>query len=747
MSISTPKGEMGQRLSNSANLRSSGFPRILKMLAAMLCAGFLPVSSQLNAKTTLDLSISPRTAVLTPILRQLFTATGGSGGTLTWEVDGVPGGSPATGTITAVGLYSPPVTTGIHTVTAADEFQSSAATVYVSNYPGTFMRDVDMLRTGLNDRETVLTPANINATHFGKLFSYAIDGVSDASPLYVPNVNIPGQGAHNVVYVATEHDSVYAFDADGSSAGPLWHVSFLGPGVTSVPADDVASDDISPEIGITGSPVIDPATNTLYVVAKTKEVSGGTTTYVHRLHALNATTGMEKPGGPVVIQASVPGTGVGGNGSIVPFISLRENQRPALLLTNGVVYVAFASHGDVLPYHGWVLGYRASDLQQVLAYADTADGSQGGIWQGADSLATDATGNLYVVTGNGTFDANTGGRDYGDSIMRLSASGIVLDYFTPHDQAHLNTKDLDLGAGGPTLLPDQPGPHPHVAVAAGKNGTIYVVDRDNMGGFRPADDSQIVQSLVSVFPINYRAPVYWNGHLYFSADLDHIKSFQVTSGLLSTAPTSQSALFVNFPGATLRPSANGTDNGILWAIERIDAPLVPMPGVLHAFDASNLGIELYNSTQAPNNRDGLDFAAKWSAPLVANGKVFVATNSSLNAFGLLPDVDTPGTVGTPPQITAIAVSGLNGTSATISWTTDKPADSQVDYGSTSSYGSTTMLASALVTAHSVTLLGLTNGATYHYRVKSRDAAGRLEISLDNSFSSVKKRAGQITSQD
>ena len=713
----------------------------------MLCACFLAVSSQLAAPVTAELSINPRTVVLTPILTQLFTATGGSGGSVTWEVDGLPGGSSATGTITAGGLYSPPATAGIHTVTVADEFQSSVATVYVSNYPGTFMRDLDMLRTGLNDRETVLTPANVNATHFGKLFSYQIDGVSDASPLYVPNVNIPGQGAHNVVYVATEHDSVYAFDADGLSSSPLWYLSFLGPGVTSVPASDVASDDISPEIGITGSPVIDPVTNTLYVVAKTKEVSGGETTYVHRLHALNAATGVEKFGGPVVINASVPGTGVGGNGSVVPFISLRENQRAALLLTNGVVYIVFASHGDVLPYHGWVLGYRASDLQQVLAYADTPDGSQGGIWQGGDSLATDATGNLYFATGNGTFDVNTGGRDYGDSIMKLSPAGIVLDYFTPHDQDHLNTTDLDLGSGGTTLLPDQPGSHPHLAVTSGKNGTIYVVDRDNMGHFRSTDDSQIVQSLVSVFPINYRAPVYWNSHLYFSADLDPIKSYQITNGLLSTLPTSQSSFSVNFPGAMLRPSANGSSSGILWAIQRIDAPLPPMTGVLHAFDASNLGIELYNSTQAPNSRDGIDFAAKWSAPLVANGKVFVATNSSLNAFGLLPGVDTPGTGGTPPQITAIAVSDITATSATITWMTDKLADSQVDYGSTSSYGSTTMLDPTLVTIHIVTLIGLRNGTTYHYRVKSRDTSGNLAISPDNSFSSLKKRGGQVTSQD
>jgi hypothetical protein len=560
-------------------------------------------------------------------------------------VDGVPGGSPDTGTITSGGLYSPPAIAGVHTVTVADQFQSAAATVFISNYPGTFTRDIDTLRTGLNDREIVLAPGNVNAIQFGRLFSYAIDGVSDASPLYVSSVNIPGQGAHNVVYVATEHDSVYAFDADGLSTNPLWQVSFLGPGVTPVPPDDTGECcDISPEIGITGSPVIDPASGTLFVVAKTKEVSGATTTYVHRLHALDLTTGVEKLGGPVAIQASVPGRGAGGNGSLVSFISLRENQRAALSLSNGVVYIAFAAHGDVPPYHGWVLGYRASDLAQVLAYAATPDGSDGGIWQSGDGLATDAAGNLYFVTGNGTFNANTGGRDYGDSIMKLSPAGIVLDYFTPHDQDYLNTNDLDLGSGGTTLLPDQPGPHPHLAITAGKNGTIYSVDRDNMGGFLSADDSQIVQSLVNAFPGgtkntgNFKAPVYWNGHLYFSADADYIKSFQLSSGLLSVLPTSRSSLIVNYPGATLRVSANGISNGILWAVERID---FNQSGVLHAFDATNLGTELYNSTQAPNNRDGIGYAAKWSAPLVANGRVFVATNSALTAFGLLSEVITP----------------------------------------------------------------------------------------------------------
>ena len=273
---------------------------------------------------------------------------------------------------------------------------------------GVFTYHNDNMRTGENLNETVLTPANVNSSTFGKLFSYPIDGLAIASPLYVAGVNIPGQGIHNVVYVATEHDSVYAFDADGLSSTPLWQVSFINPaaGITPVPAADTGeTGDIPNEIGITGTPVIDPTTGTLYVVAATKEVVGSTTNYVQRLHALDITTGAEKFGGPVVIQASVPGTGDGASGGQVPFNALRENQRTGLLLTNGVVYFGFASHGDVEPFHGWVLGYNATTLEQVLVYNDTANGSDGGIWMNGDGLATDSTGNLYFITGNGTFDA------------------------------------------------------------------------------------------------------------------------------------------------------------------------------------------------------------------------------------------------------------------------------------------------------------------------------------------------------
>ena len=290
-----------------------------------------------------------------------------------------------------------------------------SATVYITNFAGSFTRDYDKLRTGANLSESVLTPANVNSTQFGKLFSYALDGVANASPLYVANVNIPGQGFHNVIYVATEHDSVYAFDADGLSPNPLWKVSFINPagGITtfspSGDAGDCCPSDMVGEAGITGTPVIDPSTGTLYVSAETKEVSGATTNFVHRLHALDITSGAEKVGGPVVIQATIPGQGDGSSGGQLPFSPLHQNQRAALLLNNGVVYIAWAAHADQPPYHGWIMGYDASTLKQVMVYCSTPNGGQGGIWQSGDGLATDSTGRIYFVTGNGGFNVDQGG--------------------------------------------------------------------------------------------------------------------------------------------------------------------------------------------------------------------------------------------------------------------------------------------------------------------------------------------------
>ena len=591
---------------------------------------------------TSGFSISPRTAVLTFNQTQQFTATQGFGN-VSWLVDGFVGGNATVGTITTAGLYAPPGTVGSHVVTATtDQQQSANANVYVTNYNGTFTYHNDNLRTGQNVNETVLTPANVNQAQFGKLFSYSLDGIALASPLYVANVSIPGKGSHNVVYVATEHDTVYAFDADGLGGSPLWKVSFLTNGATTVPCADVGGcGDISVEIGITGTPVIDQASGTLYVVAKTKENNN----YVQRLHALDITTGAEKFGGPVVLAGSVPGNGSGSSGGRVPFDPLLENQRPGLLLSSGVVYIGFGSHNDTPPWHGWVLGYNATTLQQVSIYNTTPNGNGGGIWQGGGGLATDATGNLYFTTSNGTFDANTGGLDYGDTVEKLSPSGTAVDYFTPYDQQNDDVNNLDLGAGGPVLLVDQQnGPFPHELITAGKSGTIYVVNRDNMGHYNPSNDNQIIQSLPGILPHgdqeigNFSTPVYFNGYVYYGAVNDHLKAFQLTNGLLSASPTSQSAVIYPIRGASFAISSSGTTNGILWALQNNGQSPdndIGAPGVLFAYDATNLSNELYNSAQA-GSRDTLDFAAKFSIPLIANGKVFISGQSQLTAFGLLP---------------------------------------------------------------------------------------------------------------
>ena len=576
-------------------------------------------------------SVSPRVAALTFTRTQQFTASSGS---VTWSVDGVTGGSATLGTISASGLYTPPNATGTHTVTATLSSQTASATVYITNYPGTFTYHNDNSRTGQNLNETVLTLSNINQNQFGRLFSYALDGIAFASPLYVANVSIPSQGFHNLVYVATEHDSVYAFDADGLSATPLWHVSFLGSGVTTVPCADTGEcGDIPTEIGITSTPVIDSTSGTMYVVAKTKE---GSSSWVQRLHALDITSGAEKFGGPVVLQASVSGSGDGASGGNVVFDALRENQRAGLLLNNGVVYLGFAAHGDQHPWHGWVLGYNATTLQQTMVYNVSPDGYGGGIWQSGGGMATDSTGNIFFSTGNGDFSANTGGRDYGDTVLKLSPGGSVVDYFAPHDQANLESLDLDLASAGPVLLLDQPGPTPHLLITAGKGGTIYVINRDNMGHFQPGSDNQIIQSLPGVLPNgtldqgNFSAPVFFSSHVYFAAVNDALKAFQWSSGLLSAIPSSQSSATYQNRGGSFAISANGSTDGILWAIQDNN----PGNGVLHAYDASDLANELYNSSQA-GSRDALDVASKFNIPLVANGKVFVASNGQLTAFGLL----------------------------------------------------------------------------------------------------------------
>jgi hypothetical protein len=575
--------------------------------------------------------VTPGLSVLTFTGTQQFAA---GPGTVTWSVDGVAGGSSSVGTITSGGLYTPPSAVGTHVVTATTSTQSATATVYVSNYAGSYTFHEDNMRSGQNLNETVLTLSNVNQAQFGQLFTYPLDGLSYGSPLYVANVNIPGQGYHNVVYVATEHDSVYAFDADGLTTTPLWHTTFLKSGVTSVPCGSLCND-IPTEFGVTGTPVIDPTSNTLYVVAYTLEG----TNYVQRLHALDITTGADKFGGPVVIQASVSGTAGDSVDGVLTFNPFQENQRPALLLSNGVVYISWGSHEDNAPWHGWIMGYEynGTTLVQTMVYCTTPDGVDGGIWATGGPGADSTTGDLFFTTGNGDFNVNTGGVDYGDSVLKVSPAGSAVDYFTPYNQAAMQTGNLDFASAGPTLLVNQPGTYPHLLVAAAKLGTIFVLNRDNLGQYNANNNDQIVQSLISVLPNgtqeegNYSAPAYFNGYVYFAAINDDLKAFQLTNGLLSPGPTSESPELYPNRGGSFSVSANGTSNGIVWAIQDNS----PSNGILYAYNAGNLSDELYNSNQVPS-RDALGLAMKMSVPVVANGKVFVIANGQLVVYGLLP---------------------------------------------------------------------------------------------------------------
>ncbi len=495
----------------------------------------------------------------------------------------------------------------------------------------------DSSRTGQNLSETILTPSNVNVNQFGKLFSQTLDGYVYAQPLYVPNVSIPGQGTHNVVYVVTEHDSVYAFDADVSGS-PLWQVSFINAarGVTTVSSSDVGCSDLVPEIGVSGTPAIDTSTGTLYVVANTKQNGK----FYQRLHALDITTGAEKFGGPVLINAKVKGSGDGSQNGYVHFDPLKNNQRPGLLLQNGSVYISWASHCDIGPYHGWVISYDSQILKQNGVWNSTPNAGLGGFWSAGAGIAADSTSNLYLASGNAMFDVNTGGRDYGDSIIKLSPPTNTrfkaADYFTPYDQMNLYDGDVDLGSGGVLLLPDQTGSHPHLLVESGKEGTIYLIDRDNMGHYNPNNNNQIVQSLNTAVGGVWGVPAWWNNNLYFGGSYDYMKvfSFNPSTEKLSTNPVSESGTYYNYPGPTPSISANGTTNAIVWTIQS-DGSGPNGAAILHAYDATNLATELYNSTQNAS-RDNPGGAVKFTVPTIANGKVYVPAVQQLSVYGILP---------------------------------------------------------------------------------------------------------------
>jgi outer membrane protein assembly factor BamB len=495
----------------------------------------------------------------------------------------------------------------------------------------------DTARSGQNLTETTLTTSNVNSSSFGKLFVISVDGKVDAQPLYLTQLTMPNQGTHNVLYVATEHGSVYGFDADSGTL--LWQVSILAAGETT--SDDHGCGQITPEIGVTSTPVIDPKAGpngTIYVVAMSKDGSGN---YHQRLHALDVTNGAEEFGGPHNIQASFPGTGDNSSGGNVVFDPAQYAERAGLLLLNGVVYTGWTSHCDARPYTGWIMGFDESTLAQVSVLNLTPNGNEGSVWMSGAGLAADTSGNIFLLDANGTFDSaldangfpNQG--DFGNAFLRISTSNqklAVADYFEMFNQGAENGSDEDLGSGGALLLPDLTdgsGQTRHLAVGAGKDSNIYVVDRDAMGKFNPSKNNiyQEIQSALSgsVFSM----PAYFNNAVYYGAVGDNIKAFAISNAQLAGAPASQTGNAFGYPGATPSISANGTNNAILWAAENAGS------AVLHAYDATNLSRELYNSNQASGGRDRFGAGNKFITPMITNGKVYVGTTNGVGVFGLL----------------------------------------------------------------------------------------------------------------
>jgi PQQ enzyme repeat len=494
----------------------------------------------------------------------------------------------------------------------------------------------DNARTGQNLNEVTLNPANVNASSFGMLFVIATDGKVDAQPLYLPNLNISGQGTHNVLFVATEHGSVYGFDAD--TGATLWQMSTLGSG--EAPSDDRGCDQVTPEIGVTSTPVVDAsagANGTIYVVGTSKD---GTGHYHQRLHALDVTSGAEEFGGPKEIQASYPGTGDNSVGGNVVFDPSQQLERPGLLLLNGVIYTSWGSHCDNRPYTGWVIAHDETTLSQVSVLNVTPNGSEGSFWMSGAGPAADYNGNIFALDANGTFDTTFNAQgfpsqyDFGNAFVKISTANkqlSVADYFEMSNGPSESSSDTDLGSGGALVLPDltdNSGVVHHIAVGAGKDANIYVVDRDSMGKFNPGSNN-IYQEIQHVLADSvYSMPAYFNNTVYYGAVGDHIKAFGINDAKLGSAPTSQTASRFVYPGTTPSISANGTSNAILWAVENRN------PAVLHAYDATKLANELYNSNQASGGRDHFGAGNKFITPTVINGKVYVGTKGGVGVFGL-----------------------------------------------------------------------------------------------------------------
>ena len=600
-------------------------------------------------------AVTPRNASLTLTQSQQFTATGGNN--FTWSVDGVVGGNGTVGTITSGGLYVPPSAAGTHTVLAAsadDPANSANAVVAVTNLTGIFTFHNDSGRTGQNLQEYALTPTTIGSSGFGKRWSCAVDGDIQAQPLYVANLAIGG-GVHNVLFLVTQHDSIYAIDADSPGCTTYWQDSLLTAGATTVTynADLAGCNDI-PEFGITGTPVIDPATNTLYFVATTKE-SGN---YFQRLHAISLTSGAEKTGSPVIIQASVA-TSAGGT---VTFGPLWENQRTALALYGGGVFIGWGAHCDGSTWWGWMMRYDETTLAQTAVFNVTPNGSEGGIWMSGGGPAVDSSGSMFISTGNGTFDNSNSTlpaiapyNDFSMSFLNLNPAGLsVHDFYTPSMEGTWSAHDADISSSGVTVLPDGSGPsgHPNLLVGSDKQSHLWLIDRSDMGSFSSTANNT-VQFLTLPFSSQcpggcvYDTPAYYNQTVYIAPSFGTLMALPLTGGLFSATaqsiavPASMSAETYNYPGPTPSVSASPTGNGIVWVLDNSvfqfsgNAGTTPAgPAILRAYDAANLATTLYSSATLAADTAGN--AVRFTVPVIANGHVYVGGIKQLTVYGLSP---------------------------------------------------------------------------------------------------------------
>jgi hypothetical protein len=601
-------------------------------------------------------SLVPTVAAMTLSQTQQFTATFPGGGATAWTVDGIAGGNSTVGLVSASGLYTAGTAAGRHTIVAtsvAYPSLSANAVAAITDLAGVYTYHNDLARDGTNAQEYALTTSNVNTSSFGKLFSCTVDGAIYGQPLWVANLTVNG-APHNVVFLATQHDSLYAFDADANPCVQLWSVSLIDSGhgglggETPVPSGVTGylvgqgNGDITPEVGVTGTPVIDPATNTLYVVSKS--VNSAQTTFYQRLHAIDLITGNEKAGSPVTIAGTFPGTGDGG--ATVSFNPRPENQRAGLAFVDGIVYIAWAAHEDAPPWYGWVMGYfyNGVSFTQTAVFNVAPNSQEGGIWMGGGAPAADSNNNLYLVTGNGNFNAASSSapnNEYGDSLLQLTGMLTVSQYFTPSDQSTDDAVDDDFGAGGAAVLADLPAGSPvtHLLVCGGKDGSLYVVNRDSLGGL---GDTAAVQKIDFGYAI-FATGAYWTSYYFLGGDHGPLTAYLLSASVPQLNLAASSAHIYGFGGTTPSVSAAAAQNGIVWSLDNRQycTNLSPAcgPAVLYANDATNVANLLWDSAEV--GADAAGNAVKFTVPTVANGKVYVGTRGN-NTGGLQGSSSAPG---------------------------------------------------------------------------------------------------------